>query len=178
MAEQYWADPLIVMPVDGPAVSGTAEASLLDPAVKKQMPGNYFKRNKKVRVVAHGRVSNIVTTPGTLTFRLKWGSTIVLAATQALVVNTTATTNVSFSLYLDMTCRSDGTAATFMLEGWVASVAFGATTAVGFVLIPLSAPAVGSAVDVTANQFFDLTAQWSLTGNTLQVHQVTVDAPN
>jgi hypothetical protein len=178
MAGQSWYAPIVVQPVAGPAVSGTTETSLLDAACKSQLKGNWFTRGKTIRVVVEGQISNIVTTPGTITFRLKWGASIILAASQAIQLNTTAQTNTRFRLELLLTCRQDGTAANFMLEGYAMSVSFGTGAALGIVLIPASAPAVGANVDVTANQFIDLTAQFSLTGNSIQAMQIVIDDLN
>lgn len=178
MAGQSWYSPILVCPVAGPVVSGTSESSLLDPACKDTQKGNFFKRGKTIRVVIEGQTSNIVTTPGTVTFRVKWGASIVLAASQAIQLNTTANTNTRFRLELLMTCRADGTAANFMLEGYGMSVAFGTGSTLGVVLIPASAPAVGSNVDVTASQFIDVTAQFSLTGNSIQAMQIVIDDLN
>lgn len=174
MAGQAWYAPIATMPVAGPVVSGTTETSLLDAACKDTQKGNFFKRGKTLRVILEGQTSNIVTTPGTVTFRLKWGASIILAASQAIQLNTTAQTNTRFRIELLLTCRADGTAANFMLEGYGMSVSFGTGAALGIVLIPASAPAVGSNVDVTSSQFIDVTAQFSLTGNSIQAMQIEI----
>lgn len=168
MGVQFWVDAPIACGGPGPAVTGTAEASLLMPESKASQNGNYFKAGRLYECRASGQMSNIVTTPGTLTFRLKWGAAII-AASQAIQLNTTAQTNVVWNLDLQLSCRAAGSVANFMLVGFFESVSAGAVAALGRILIPLSAPAVGSNIDVTSPATLDLTAQFSLTGNSIQL---------
>lgn len=178
---QFWVACERVSIADGPAVGNTTTAtSLLNSQDKPPLPGSWFTIGKAIRIKARGRISNIVTTPGTLTLAIRWGASIVLATSQAMTINATATTNVTFELDLVLVCRAEGTTANFMLTGDVTGVAFGTGTTMGTQMIPATSPAVGSNVDVTATQLIDLFATWSVAnaGNTLQLHQYTIESLN
>ena len=149
------------------------------------IPGGYLNRiGKRLHVVGTGRVSNIVTTPGTLTLRFKLGPTsnIVVAASSAIQLNAVAKTNVSWVLDVTMTLRSIGnaTSATFMANGtWTSESVVGSglpsATGAGTGMWQASAPAVGTGFDSTVDNLIDLTAQFSLSGNSILLHTFAVE---
>lgn len=182
MSLQTWQETLIVAQSDGTALgNSTTETSIIPAAAKLTLPANYYNTIGQVlRCKAWGRISNIVTTPGTLTFRLKFGSTTIVTAT-AISLNTTAKTNVTFLLEISAILRAIGTSANFMNAGIFTSesVLSSPTGTAGSFMLPASAPAVGSNFDSTASSgLIDLTAQWSVAnaGNTLQVHMYTLES--
>lgn len=191
MSGNTWQQVLASAPVDGTAVGNTTtETSLLPTDSKLILPSRFlFYPGQALRIRAMGRISNIVTTPGTLTFRVKLGptSTIAVASSGALALNVVAKTSVTWILDWDLTIRSTGggTSATFMHSGqWqsesvIGSPAAGAGGAASHI-IPASAPAVGTGFDSTAANTFDLTAQWSIAnaGNTLQLHTLKLESLN
>lgn len=183
-----WTSLLVVAQTDGAAVANsTTETTLIPGHAKYTLPANYFSfAGQALRIRAMGRISNIVTTPGTLTLRVKFGS-VVVAATQALALNTAAKTNVTWILDWDLNCRSvgGGTSATMMHSGqWQSESVIGSPAAgsggAGAHIIPASAPAVGTGFDSTAAQQIDLTAQWSIAnaGNTIQLHTYKLESLN
>ncbi len=188
MSHQGWQETLVSAFSDGTAVTGTAEASLLPGQAKYTIPANWLDyAGKKLRIRAAGRISNIVTTPGTLTLRFKLGPTsnIVVAASSAMQLNAVAKTNVTWVLdwALDLRSVGSGTAAAFMHTGiWQSESVVGSpvpgTGGSGQLMIPASAPAVGTGFDSTVANVSDLTAQFSLTGNSIQVHQYALEAMN
>lgn len=166
---------------DGAALTGTAIGSILPTSALYLLPGGTANIiGKQFRVHAFGRISNIVTTPGTLTLTLKFGSSLV-AVSQAMQLNTTAQTNVWWRLHWYLTVRSvgSGTAATLMHQGSMSSTSMGtgAVTPVE-IGIPVSAPAVGAGFDSTAANLVDLQGQFSLTGNSLTLHQYALESVN
>jgi hypothetical protein len=177
-----WQETLITSQVDGSALaSSTTRTSLLPGAAKLTLPPNFFDViGKKIRVKASGRISTVVTTPGTLTLDIAFGS-VVVATTQAFALNVTAQTNQTWDLEWDLTCRAIGssTAANMMHTGkWISRAslnapAVGTTTGIGTVLIPETAPAVGTGFDSTASQVVDLFGTWSVSNaaNSILVHQ-------
>jgi hypothetical protein len=182
MPLQTWQETFIQAQSDGTAVTSTGEGSLLPGQAKFTLPANFLDYvGKTLRVRASGRISNIVTTPGTLTLRVKFGA-IIVAASSAMQLNTTAQTNVTWWLEWALTARTIGatTAATLMHTGIVTtqSAAVGASPLVGTWLIPASAPAVGTGFDSTVANVVDLTAQFSLTGNSIQLHQYALESIN
>lgn len=165
---------------DGTAVTATAEGSLLPGQAKIFIPSGYLNRiGKRFGVRASGRISNIVTTPGTLTMRLKLGPTanVAVAASSAWQLNAVAKTNVSWYLDLTFTVRSIGsgtTATIFPMGTWTSESVVGspvpASGGAGTHQWQASAPAVGTGFDSTVDNLIDLTAQFSLTGNSIQLH--------
>lgn len=185
MPNQTWHETLITAQGDGTAVTGTGEGSLLPTQAKFTLPANFLDTiGKTLRIRAAGRISNIVTTPGTLTLRVKL-DTIVVAASSAMQLNAVAKTNVSWLLEWELTVRSLGAsaAATFMHQGlWTSESVVGSPApsagGSGALLIPASAPAVGTGFDSTVAAQLDLAAIFSLTGNSIQLHQFTLESLN
>jgi hypothetical protein len=185
MPMSSWQGLLISMQTAGTAVTGTTEGSLLATQAKYTLPANAMVyAGQTLRIRAAGQISNVATTPGTLTFRVKFGS-IVVATSQALTLNTTLKTNVTWILDWDLTCRSvgGGTAATFIHTGqWqsesvAGSSAAGATGTAGHI-IPQSAPAVGTGFDSTVTNVIDLAAIFSVTGNSIQATSYKLESLN
>jgi hypothetical protein len=190
MPSQGWQSLLIAQQGDGTAITNsTTEAVLINPQAVYTIPAGFLDVvGKTLRIRAMGRVSNVATTPGTLTLRLRLGGTgitgIVAAASSAMALNTTVKTNVTWILDWDVTMRSVGsvTTATAMHSGtWTSESAVGSPAgAAGACAIPASAPAVGTGFDSTiANQLF-LTAQFSvLTATTsIQSHSYKLESIN
>jgi hypothetical protein len=138
-----------------------------------------------LHVRAAGRISTLVTSPGTLTFTFRAGPTanIAVATSQALALNIVAKTNVAWYLDLLLTLRAVGasTTANFMAQGlWTSEANIGAPlpSAGGesSALWQASAPAVGTGFDSTVANQLDLTAQWSVNSasNSILCHQYQV----
>jgi hypothetical protein len=186
MGTQTWSDALITSQTDGAALTGSTTAtSLLPTGAKYQIPANFWYIGKMVRINAYGRVSNIVTTPGTLTLDVRVGGVIVQTS-QALALNVVAKTNVSFRYQMVLTCRSigSGTATTLMGEGFFTSESvigspLPSVGGSGTLMIPASAPAVGTGFDSTVSGTLDFFGTWSLSNaNSIQVHQYVPEELN
>jgi hypothetical protein len=137
-------------------------------------------------VEASGRISTVVTTPGTLTFTWRLGGNLV-ASSPAFALNIVAKTNVTWWLRWAMTVRAvgTGTTANCMHTGfWASEAVIGSPLPTvggsGVLLIPASAPAVGAGFDSTISNISDLFAAWSVANaaNSIQVHQYRVMSPN
>src|ERR1041384_1506220 len=107
MGIQTWAESLIVAQGDGTAKTATAAASLLPTTALYTLPPNFFYPGKAIKVIAMGRISCVVTTPGTFRLDLRLGGTVVFD-TGALNLNTVAKTNVPWWFEAYLTCRSTG----------------------------------------------------------------------
>jgi len=173
-------ETLVTAHGDGAAIANTTSQTSLLPAQAKQVvpTGALDRAGAQIWLRAAGRMSNIVTTPGTLTLELKYGS-VVVASSGALSLNVVAKTNTGWWLDWMLTLRDPGAAATFMHQGFFKShsvIGSPAPTAggAGVHLIPYNAaPAVGTAFDSKAAQILDLCATWSIanSGNSIQLHQ-------
>jgi len=180
MSMQTWQETLINAQLDGTAVTGTAAGSLLPAQALYTLPANFIDVvGKKVRVRAAGRISNIATTPGTLTLNLKFGATNVFTS-QAIALNTTAKTNVTWIFEATLDARAIGSAAALLGIGYLQSesVVGAAAGVANQVNVPASAPANGTTFDSRVSQQVDLTATFSLTGNSIQLHQYALESLN
>lgn len=185
---QGFTSTLWTAQTDGAALSNTTTATSLLHAGSKfpLFPGYFQFVGQELKVQAAGRISTLTTTPGTLTFDLKFGSVIV-ATTGAFTLNTVAKTNVTWKLDWDLTCRAigGGTACTLMHTGeWKSEAGVGASApsagSADILMIPASAPAVGTGFDNTASQIVDLFGTWSVASasNSIQVHQFRIISSN
>lgn len=177
---------LIAAQGDGSALTNSTTAtSILPGQAKYTLPANFIDAIGKVfRVRAHGRISTVVTTPGTLTLDVRFGAVIV-ANGGAMTLSTSAKTNVAWELDWLLTARSIGasTSATLMHQGRFTSEAAGATTVAGeakCIMLPQSAPAVGTGFDSTAASVVDLFATWSVANgsNSIQLHGFIFESLN
>jgi hypothetical protein len=172
---------------DGAALaSSTSATSLLPGQAKLTMPANWLSvPGQTLHVRAAGRISTLVTSPGTLTFTFRMGPTanIAVATSQALALNIVSKTNVGWYLDLLLTLRAVGssTTANFMAQGlWTseANVGSAAPAAGAATSAPWQAatPAVGTGFDSTVANQLDLTAQWSVNSasNSITLHQYQV----
>ena len=173
---------------DGTAVTNTTtETSLLPAVAKIILPSGYINRvGKRFQVRASGRISNIVTTPGTLTLRFKLGPTanIAVATSQAIQLNAVAKTNVSWILEAFFTVRAigSGTSANIFTNGtWTSESVVGspvpASGGPGSAMWQASAPAVGTGFDSGVANQIDLTAAFSIAnaGNSIQLHTFALE---
>lgn len=183
MFGQTFEEQLVSQQQDGTALTASVTAtSILHGTGKIKIPAGYLYRvGQTLRLRAAGRVSNIVTTPGTLTLDLRLGPTnnIVVANGGAMSLNAVAKTNVPWVLDWLLTLRSIGasTAATWMHQGsWLSESVVGSPLptagGAGVAMLPNAAPAVGTGFDSTVDNLFDLFATWSLSNaNSIQTHQ-------
>lgn len=172
---------------DGAALaSSTTQTSLLPSSAKEATIGaGRLDRGDVIVFDFSGRISTVVTTPGTLALALRLGSVDVFAS-GAMSLNTTAQTNVHWRLKGELIVRARGTGTATLLFpkgcrfashaviGSPAPTAGGA----GVHLLPYNAaPAVGSGFDFSASQLVDLLATWSVSNasNSIQLHAGSVD---
>lgn len=186
-SRQTWQESLIVSEVDGTALTGTAAASIIPPAARFTLPANFMDVGKALRVTAKGRVSNIVTTPGTLTLDVRMGPTsnIIVFNGGAMQLNAVAKTNVSWIFDAMLTCRTigNGTVATlFGIGQWTSESVVGSALpsagGSGTLLCPASAPAAGTGFDSTVAMVADMFGVFSLTGNSLTTHEYLLESLN
>jgi len=187
-----YQETLITSQIDGTARSSfTTAVSIIPPAARYTLPANYFSIGKKLRVTASGRISNVVTAQPTFTFQVMMGPTsnIIVFTGGAMTCSTTAHTNVPWSVEIDLTCRAigDSTTANLMGQGRVWSQAFVASGATAdganthtTLMIPNTAPAVGTGFDSTVAMVVDLFAACgtSNASNAIQCHQYALESLN
>lgn len=185
-----WQETLISSQLDGPQLlNTTTQASVLPAQAQYTLPANKLSYiGQCLKLTAHGRISCVVTTPGTLLFQVLFGATALYNSGSATMgLNIVAKTDVAFWLEILLTVRSmtfTGTAATatFMQHGMFTSEAVVGSPlptvgGAGTLLIPASAPAVTPTFDPTASQKVDLQAKFSVATATtaLTVHQYKLE---
>jgi hypothetical protein len=189
VSAQTWQETLIWAVGDGTALTASnTRTSILPAAAKWVAPANFFNYvGKTLRVTAKGRMSNIITTPGTLTLDVGIGSTVLFNG-GAMQLNAVAKTNVTWWFECEMILRTlgNGTASNFLGIGQFSSEALvgagtgaaGSTTN-GSLNLPATAPAVGSNFDAATANVFDLFGTFSLNNaNSIQVHTFKLESMN
>lgn len=188
MSSLGFRERILEVAEDGSALASSTSATSILPAIRKvaALPVGYFDRIGRVlQFEFSGRVSTVVTTPGTLILALRFGSTDVFSS-GAMTLNTTAQTNVHWSLKGELVCRAIGasTSTTLFPKGchFVSHAVIGsaAPTAggAGTHMLPYNAaPAVGTGFDNSALQAIDLFATWSVSSasNSITLHCGHVD---
>jgi len=71
MSAQGWQETLISALADGPTLTAAAAASCIPTAAKITLPNNFLQVGRMLKVTLYGRISCVVTTPGTARFDLR-----------------------------------------------------------------------------------------------------------
>lgn len=187
MSYSSWMETYVTAQSDGPSLSNSVIATSILPAhAKFTLPANFFAVGRKLRIVATGRVSNIITGPVNLTLDVRFGSVIV-ANGGPMRLNAVAKVTVPWWLEWVMTCRAvgNGTSANLMpLGNWQSESVVGSPLPTaggnGALLIPVGTPAVGNGFDSTAAQTVDLFATFDVAnaGNLIQLHNYSLIGVN
>jgi hypothetical protein len=146
---------------------------------------------KMYQVTAQGRISTLVTTPGTLTLDVRFvnpaGTSVIVHTSQALALNVNAKTNVSFIYQIMLTLRAVGSGTSANLIGigsFTSEAVIGSPLpsagGSGSLLIPASAPAVGTGFDSCSPQIVDFFGTWSVNSgsNSITVEQYVLESLN
>jgi hypothetical protein len=161
---QTWVQTLISAQVAGAALSNSTSAtSLLPSYAKVTLPNNFFTyAGQMLRITAAYQVSNVVTTPGTLTLDVRFGAVVVFTS-GAMTMSTTAHTTLPLWVQILLTCRAVGssTSANLMGQGVATSQVLSltsvadSTTTPATLLMPNTTPAVGTGFDSTTTEQID-----------------------
>lgn len=185
MSAQSWQETLITAQGDGSALTAAAAASAIPPAAKYTLPANFFRHvGQQIRVLASGRISSVITTPGTARFDLRFGATVVFDGLAVLLETAAAYTNVGWYLDVLLTCRTIGTSATLIGQGTLTAAnllgvpATAPKPALPAMLPWNSAPAVGNTFDSTATQVVDLYFTQTVATGSMTLHQYSLIALN
>ena len=186
MSGLSWDQALIVQQADGVALTNSATATAIEAAqAKTTIQPNIILPNSMFRVVAGGRISTLTAAPGTLTLDMRIGGSTVIWTGGAMSLDVTAQTNASWLLEAYLMTRATGNVASFIGIGtWTSRAVIGsgalAATGVGTLVLPDTAPVVGSTFDNTTSQTLDLFATWSVANaaNSIQTHIFTIESMN
>lgn len=175
MSLGYW-ETLASITADGTALTAAARASLLQGAGGKQglytLAANKLRVGDVLNIRASGRISCVVTTPGTARFDLSAGvGGTAIMDTLAIDLNVVAKVSVPWILDMEGIVRAIGNAGNMFWQGYWLSEA-GKLTAVpttgpgpgGNTLPWNTAPVVGTNWDMTVANILDF--NWTQTAST------------
>lgn len=192
MPKQSWAQGLAVQRGQGTLFNTfTTAKSVINQEALYPIGANALALGDAFHISVKGGISNIVTTPGTIVFQIMLG-TIVVWSSGNIQLNATAHTTLPFSLEVDLYVQLlnttvGGAIAKMMGIGVLTGVMFtktagqtdGANTETTIV-VPVTAPALGTAFDSTIGQTLDFWAGFSISnaGNGIQIAGYRVDGNN
>jgi hypothetical protein len=186
MSASYF--PQMITPrsrADGPTLTAAARASCIPVNSKFTLPNNYWEEGKTWRMRAYGRISCVVTTPGTARFDLSIGGVIAWDSL-AMPLNTVAKVNVHWALDLLLQCRSvgNGTLTTLLGQGtWESEAVLGSPTPAaggsGQFLVPYNtAPVAGTGFDNTTANTVDMFFTQTVATGSMTLHQWLIEEMN
>lgn len=143
----------------GSAITAAAEAKLTSDFV---FPASWFMPGVTIRLTGVFKASNVVTTPGTIQFRVRWGGLTgtVLVDSGALTQSTSAQTDKTGFFEIFIKCLTAGATGTFLTYGTMVRGNAVSASPVPDILPPASLAAV--TVDTTAATALSVTVQPSL----------------
>jgi hypothetical protein len=188
MSLQTWQETLVTAQVAGTLFNTyTTAKTVLPTGCLVTLPANWWYIGRMLRMTVLGGLSNLVTTPGTITLQLNLGS-VAAFSSGAIQMSSTAHTLAPFKAVCHVTCRAVGATTTANLMGqWEvhsqaikATAVADSTTDHEYLMGPNTAPAVGTGFDSTAAQTLDFFAGFSISSasNGIQVQQYLVEALN
>ena len=168
---------------DGTALTAAARASLLQGASGKvglyKLPQNSLRVGDVFWLRALGRLSVVVTTPGTARFDVSAGvGGTAFMDTLAIPLNIVAKTNVPWDLDMMGTVRAIGNAANIFWQGrWLSEAALNVAVPStgpgpgGNVLPYNTAPVAGSNFDHSVDQIIDFNFTQTVATGSVTLHQ-------
>lgn len=158
--------------------NSVTETSIIPTGVgTKTIPANFFAPGKSVRIRGGG-IFGTLASPGTLTFKLKLGSTVIASS---VLTPPVSGVNNALAIELLLVCRAAGGSGGILPDGRMILAnyvgATGSGSRVSADMNNLSAPVT---VDTTASQVLDLTATWASASatNTLSVAALVIEVLN
>jgi hypothetical protein len=180
MSIGYW-ETLASISGDGTALTAAARASLLQGSAKSglyTLPANKLRIGDVLHLRASGRISCVVTTPGSITFDLSAGvGGTAFFSSGVIPLNIVAKTNVPWILDVEMIVRAVGNAANLFGMGfWLSEAALNVAVPStgpgpgGNTLPYNTAPAVGSNVDFSIANIIDFNFTQTVATGSVTLH--------
>ena len=178
-----WEEVIYTPNADGTAITSASETILVPDF---SIPASYLTVGKILKYTIIGRQSTAITTPGTITLRLRWGGVagVSLAASGAFAPDSTAAaTNLTWMVEWWTQCRTVGATGSAITVGrieWSDYDDASATTVVGNLnmrMAPTSAPATAT-IDTTVDKLLSATYSSSVATASVQSHLAILEACN
>lgn len=173
MASNSWWATFASAKSAGTALTGSSTPTSLlvgtDCAIP--FPAGILKVGDQISIKASGQISTAAATPGTLTLDVRAGASTVLFNGGASGTLATSATNLTWWADILLTCRAVGVNGNFIGSGVLTTAALSAATPI--LLLPTSAPAVGSNQDTRSAFVLDFFGTFSSASgsNSIQVLQ-------
>lgn len=187
MSKQTWVETLVTHQAVGTAFSSfTTAKTVINAQALYTLPPGFWEIGKALEITVCGAISNIVTTPGTITMQFMMGS-IVAFTSGAMQMSTTAHTLLPFVWKAWVTCRAVGPTTSANLIGQseiisqcVSVSGADSTTGHGVLVAPNTNPAAGTGFDSTIANIMDFWVGFSISNaaNTIRVDQYLVKSLN
>lgn len=190
LSNQAWAQGFVPQTASGTLFNTyTTAKTVINQQSLLGIPANNLRVGDMFRITAWGAISNIVTTPGTIVFQIMMGS-VVAWTSGNIQLNASAHTTLPFCLEVECTVQLvnttvGGAVAKILGMGRLNGVMFtktagqtdGANTETTM-MVPVTAPAQGTAFDSTVSQTLDFWVGFSISnaGNGVQIHQYRFDS--
>lgn len=188
MSNQGYVETLVASSTDGPTLTAAARASCIPVADRITLPrSNYFSIGKVLRFELWGRISCVVTTPGTARWDICMGAagTTIVFDTGALNLNIVAKVTVPWFIKCDLHCRAVGNGANtnfFPDSFWQSEAVIGsalpAAGSNGSLICPVGTPAVGAGMDNNAISVLDVFFTQTVATGSMTVHGYRVTSLN
>ena len=191
MSNQTWMETLVTAIGDQTAVNtstsdvsmlgtGVGGASTAANAATYTIPANYFYIGKQLLVRCQGRISSFTSGTLTISFSLGTLATPIKVFGSGAITLVASQTNQTFDMEILLTCRAIGSGTTANFMGIGKLQASSAILANGNVLLPATAPAVGTGFDSTIANVANLLGTWSVSSasNSIQVHNYALISMN
>jgi len=184
MSLQTWEEALHSSIDNATAISNSTTETIMVPDTP--IPARYWYPGRTLKATIKGALSCVVTTPGTLTLRARYGGVAgtLLVASAALGMNIVAKTNSQVSMEFLITCRANGWSATsgsLWTTGWACLGEARVAASVGQMdQIPLNAAAVVGSLNLIDAGTLSFTGQFSVATNptNLTINQFVLEAFN
>ncbi len=184
MSIQTWEEALYCSVASATQISNSTAETIAVPDTS--IPAKYWYAGRTLKATLIGGISCVVTTPGTLTLRARYGGVAgtVLAASAALALNIVAQTSDTFWLEFLLTARAVGWSATSGSMWTTGRACLGTSRVAASVgvmdMIPANGNAVVTSLDLTSAGTLSFTATFSVNTSptNLIVDQFTLEALN
>ena len=175
---------------DGPTLTAASRATCIPTANRIVLPNAFFYVGRRIKFTLSGRISSVITTPGTARYDICMGSagtTIVFDSLAILLDSVAGHTNVKWELDVELVCRAVGatTLTTFFPQKaqWCSEDILGvpATAPKGVLAAILpwnTAPVIGAGMDNTAASAIDVFFTQTAATGSMTVHSYSVDVTN
>ncbi len=185
MSFQSWQETLITSQIDGAAITAASATSMIPAAAVHTLPANFFDViGKQVMIRASGRISSLITTPGTARYDVRLGGGVVFDGLAVLLDTVAGHTTVAWELEIILTCRVIGASANlFGIGKWTSEDLLGvpasAPKGVLTAMLPWNtAPAVGSNFDSTTSHTIDVQFTQTVATGSMTCHQYSLISMN